>query len=127
MPGPANPSLAEMLDTPAQMRRRGEAMARLEHQQDMADSAKLQRALSQQLPTQAANIIGPQPGALDQLLAFLMNPGKNLAPSRQMLRNTDPTRRSNQSIPNVYRGALQPENALPQMSPTAYPDWQRDT
>lgn len=59
------PSLAEILDTPAQMRRRGRAQAMWEHQQDMADSAKLQQALNQQ-PSQAAPQI-----PLDALLALL--------------------------------------------------------
>ena len=55
----------------------------------------------------------------------LMNQGvsDSALPQRGMLPTTNPAM-PNTTIPNAYRGPLQPPGALPPQSPTAYPDWQ---
>ena len=44
-------------------------------------------------------------------------------PQRGMLPATNPAMPTT-TIPNAYRGPLQPPGALPLQSPSAYPDWQ---
>lgn len=46
-------------------------------------------------------------------------------PERNMLWSNDPHGwgMPQTGMPNVYRGRLQPPNALPLMSPSVYPDW----
>lgn len=110
-----------------QLRRMGPAQAMREHQMDMGDSAKLQAMLNQPSQFQRPAAAPPSPpGIFASLLELLMNPGKNVTPTRNILQGLGDAG-PNGRIPNVYRGPLQPRDALPPMSPAAYPDWQRRT
>ena len=100
-------SLADLLPTEAQPSRMP--------QSPQSTFALIQKLIGMGVPQQMVPLI------VQKLLS--QGVSESALPHRGMLNSTNPAM-PNTTIPNAYRGPLQPPGALPAQSPSAYPDWQ---